>query len=117
MAQLQAQLPQMDEVLAKELSRLNFSFCVADCTLPDCPIVYASQVRVGWLLDGASALEGCTVPDTPCACQPGSARCPKQRCSSVRPPGYASRRVMLEDSSEKSDTPCTGAHMASHGWL
>ena len=46
MAQLQAQLPQMDEVLAKELSRLNFSFCVADCTLPDCPIVYASQVRV-----------------------------------------------------------------------
>ena len=71
MAQLQAQLPQMDEVLAKELSRLNFSFCVADCTLPDCPIVYASQVRVGLLLDEGLCLRGSASCQTTHVRQPG----------------------------------------------
>ena len=69
MAQLQAQLPQMDEVLAKELSRLNFSFCVADCTLPDCPVVYASQVRVGVLLDEGLCCSGAALCKAAvCAC-------------------------------------------------
>ena len=121
MAQLQAQLPQMDEVLAKELSRLNFSFCVADCTLPDCPIVYASQVRIRVLFDRACALEGLHHARNPTCMSAKRVLGAQSDCAALCDhPAMHVSRVALGDSSEESSaatSTAAGAHKASHGWL